>query len=54
MLKIRKNENGIIKSIEDVLKTGDIRKLTRSAYEFLYLMSGFKERARRIMRRNTE
>ena len=35
------NEKGIVKSIENVLKTGDIEKLTKDAYDFVLNLSGF-------------
>jgi hypothetical protein len=35
------NEKGILNSIRKVLATGDSDKLTKDAYDFLYLTSGF-------------
>jgi hypothetical protein len=40
-LKSEKEVNGILNSIKRILKSGDISKLTKSAYNFLYLSSGF-------------
>lgn len=35
------NVSGITKSIENVLKTGDIEKLTKAAYDFVMNIEGF-------------
>lgn len=41
MNKWKINTKGIIRSVESVLKTGDIDKLTQDAYGFVMNMSGF-------------
>jgi hypothetical protein len=35
------NAEKIVKNVKEVLTSGDINKLRRSTYDFLYLMSGF-------------